>query len=67
MGLVVFGRRIRSALAMGPLLAPLAFFLDFFSGAVYGAGTSIFARRGMTGSTGSGAGHWIRFALSTQS
>ena len=67
MGLVVFGRRVQSALATGPLLAPFAICLAFFSGALYGAGTSIFARRGMTGSSGSGAGHWIRFALSIQS
>ena len=58
MGLVVFGRRVRSALATGATLGPLAFFLALFFGD--GAGTSILARRGMTGSSGSGAGHWIR-------
>ena len=50
-----------------PSLVPLAFFLAFFSGALYGAGTSISAKHGMTGSSGSGAEHWIRYALSVQS
>ena len=40
---------------------------DAGAGAIYGAGTSIFAKRGMTGSSGNEAEHWIRFALSTQS
>ena len=39
-----------------PPLASLPFFLVFFSGAWYGAGTSILVSRGMAGSSGSGAG-----------
>src|SRR3990170_8051522 len=49
-----------------PLLASLPFFLAFFSGAWYGAGTSIFIKRGIAGSSGSGAGHWIRSAFFVQ-
>src|SRR5215216_844763 len=49
-----------------PLLASLPFFLAFFCGAWYGAGTSILVSRGSAGFSGSGAGHLIRSAFFVQ-
>ena len=50
-----------------PFLVPAAFFLAFFSGASYDAGTSISVKRAPAGSSGSGAGQSIRSAVATHS
>lgn len=49
-----------------PPLVSLASFLAFFSGALYGAGTSNFVSSGMAGSSSSGARHWIRSTFFVQ-
>src|SRR5215216_5365380 len=49
-----------------PLLSSLPFFLAFFFGAWYGAGTSILVSRGSAGFSGSGVGHLIHSAFFVQ-
>ena len=50
-----------------PFLVPVAFFLAFFSGTTWGAGTSSPAKRASAGSSGKGAGQLVCSAFFSQS
>ena len=56
MSVGVFGFCVRGTTAREAALVFLTSFSVFFFGALYGAGTSIFVRRGPAGSSSRGAG-----------